>query len=179
VSERLGRDDLFWADRGVFNPPAAPHGAQATVDLRSNDAYADGILWFRPVTSAPDDGDEDDDNDNDDHACRDLVGNVAEFLCDSPVPPDGDVTGRAPSLRAAVVGGSALSPPELGYGRASPLSAAVRHRGFADVGFRLAFDAPTPSPADRIRSAIRSQDFMYRTGAGPADGPAPEGLPIF
>ncbi len=69
----------------------------------------------------------------------DLVGNVAEW-----VVRDGSGT-------VGVIGGSALSPPAWAVRLPHPV--ADPDRGWRDVGFRLAFDEPTP-PVERVRRTL-------------------------
>jgi len=74
---------------------------------------------------------------------RHIVGNVAEFVDDSPAGYDGSEERRW----FRVVGGSSLSAPEIPIEEAFPLvlneadSWMVLENTYPDVGFRLAFDA--------------------------------------
>jgi len=65
-----------------------------------------------------------------------------------------------------VVGGSALSPPELWNGKGKPFARGYpvvldeARAGLSDVGFRLAFTAPQESVAARIRRFVRRQGYL-------------------
>ena len=133
--------------------------------------YQDGVLWFRPVQTA-----------NDAAAFRDLVGNVAEFVYDDLAfwknvqsePPQSrarriseslsELVAARKSAVLAVIGGSALSPPQIAFDR--PLSLLGHPHSqitstYADVGFRLTFDAPAPSAKERMRELLLRQDYVY------------------
>jgi len=166
-----------WPDGGVFLPESftGKMGGEATVVADRDD----GALWFSPVGSGKE--------------FQHLVGNVAEFVLDRPArfeealaTLDGAqaeaVAGRftqfvrenADSLY--VIGGSALSAPELWNGRDRPfdraLPVAVKKHGldsYWDVGFRLAFTAPKETPADQLRRLLRKRGYL--TGPpGASDG---------
>ena len=62
--------------------------------------------------------------------------------------PEGVRRFAADNARAiAVIGGSALSPPELPLDKPLPVKPGA---AYADVGFRLAFTAPSRSLAERL-----------------------------
>jgi formylglycine-generating enzyme required for sulfatase activity len=152
-----------WPDAGAFHPPDAKVGEGGDGKLASQSD--DGLLWFAPVGS-PD-------------AFRHLVGNLAEFVLDEPARFDQRFKKPA-ALKAAavitflkqhaaalrVVGGSALSGPELWDGRDRPfhkpwpVDAAGSRDGYADVGFRLAFTAPRETPAERLQRILRSVGYL-------------------
>lgn len=108
-----------WPDDGIFVPRgvAVARGAEA----RAATAGSDGRLWFDEVDRA--------DRGN---RLKNLVGNVAEFVNDSPPRPGEPSRGA----RYGVIGGSALSPAEVEIGTAYPIDGLS---GYSDVGFRLAF----------------------------------------
>jgi hypothetical protein len=108
-----------WPDDGIFVPRgvAVARGA----DARAATPGSDGRLWFDEVDRA--------DRGN---RLKNLVGNVAEFVNDS-APRPGEPSRGA---RYGVIGGSALSPPEVEIGTAYPIDGLS---GYSDVGFRLAF----------------------------------------
>jgi hypothetical protein len=60
-----------------------------------------------------------------------------------------------------VIGGSALSPPELPTDRPLPLKPGS---AYADVGFRLAFTAPSRNLAERLEWALAGQGFVRPAG---------------
>lgn len=119
------RDQLPWPDQSIFSLQQVIPNKWNAEPVVSED---DGAVWFRPVPEP-------------DGKFHDLLGNVAEWL-------------KAPESASArdrfLIGGSALSPKEI-----EPT--AVQRRQipnavtYADVGFRLAFDAvggtaPAPEP---------------------------------
>ena len=125
-----------WPDEAAFrtrgdNPD--PTGADAKARPQT-----DGTLFFRKVNAAGA------------VTFRNLVGNVAEFVCDAPDafetwPDKGSVEGIRKFVQQYpgtlyVIGGSALSPPDAPVDRALPVPRA--DVGYADVGLRLAFTAP-------------------------------------
>jgi len=127
-----------WPDAGIFVPPGVKvaRGGDAAPAAEADD----GTLWFSPVGSGI--------------AFQHLAGNAAEFVFEKPQLLD-KARGSGPAQVAAlvkthrdtvrVIGGSALSPPELWDGRARPFATAwpvaETSEGYSDVGFRLAFTA--------------------------------------
>ena len=101
----------------------------------------DGHIWFEPVETGG-------------TKFHLLVGNVAEFVYSDK------------SMRTfAVIGGSALSPPELWDGKAKPFSEAypydkANRKEFSDVGFRLAFDAPQKSIIEVLNEAVAAAKYL-------------------
>lgn len=118
-----------YPDAGAF----VPVGREVAVegDALAVPGASDGVLYFQAVDGGGA------------STFKHLVGNVAEFVDDSPAGYAGSEETR--SYR--VVGGSAISPPELGTDQALPLvtdpldNFMVPTNTYADVGFRLAFDA--------------------------------------
>ncbi|MFW6108807.1 MAG: SUMF1/EgtB/PvdO family nonheme iron enzyme, partial [bacterium] len=103
-----------WPDAGIFLP------ADAQVAFEGNAGAVtdrdDGVLWFAPAAGSG--------------GFQHLVGNVAEFVFEAPGAFEaafgdrGDLTARAvrgfveqQAGKLAVIGGSALSPPEVWNGR--------------------------------------------------------------
>jgi len=155
-----------WPDNevsGAYWPKDRPRpGEPKVVD---ND---DGTLLFRKV-DAPGGS-----------TFLNLVGNVAEFVCNAPEAFDG-LPGRqtpdavaqfaasmvkAPKGASAtkasgklfVIGASALSDPSLDPIKPYPVSSPTEP--FADVGFRLAFTAPALTVAERLKWAIDEQQYL-------------------
>ncbi len=135
-----------WPDAGAFRPEGVEkrEGPDATAG-----AEDDGVLWFAPVDA------------DTDHTFRHIVGNVAEYVvddrdawgdaADQPAAM-ADALRRAGELvkdesRVRVLGASAISPPEAKADEPYPLPRRARG-GFADVGFRLAFTAPSEQLED-------------------------------
>lgn len=114
------------------------------------------------------------------HVFHDLVGNVAEFVIDEPwheseqlkVPhgPSGQkaladwFVAEHRLNEVAVIGGSALSPPQLDPCSPATLPADGQHLAFADVGFRLAFTDPRYAPTP-LQAAIRAARYVTATVA--------------
>jgi hypothetical protein len=162
------RRSAIWPDAGIFLPSdaAARQGADAA---RVTDAD-DGVLWFSPMGS--------------ESGLTDLVGSVAEFVHEAPdafeeafkEPSKPSATrlrefldGTARALK--VVGGSALSPPELWDGsadrpftRAYPAGLVKARQGYSDVGFRLAFTAPRVAPVSLVRRVLSDQGYLPELG---------------
>jgi hypothetical protein len=121
----------------------------------------DGYLWLRPVQAGPE--------------FSDLVGNVAEMVFDDPAKldalQDNTFDGLSRFLgenesKLFVVGGSAISAPELELG---PHPLAVK-TSYADVGFRLAFAAGHRSIVERLKDLMEKQEYVAL--AAPATAPA-------
>ncbi len=157
-----GATVVRWPDDGIFHPSGdqSPTGA----DARSRPEN-DGTLFFRKV-NGPGGG-----------TFRQLVGNVAQFLCDAADafdawPDKGSAEGIGRFLEqnpssTFVIGGSALSPPELPFDR--PLVLPRTDVGFADVGLRLAFTAPARSLKEKLKWALAGQQYLWKT---PTTAPA-------
>lgn len=122
------------ADAGAF-VPAGP--AQMTAAAHPWD---DGVLWFSPAAHDAN------------QAASHVLGNVAEFVTTVPweLPSEPEaaaalVAGQLKQLK--VIGGSALSHPEIDPHTPQELDPIDALEGFADVGFRLAFGAEKLSTA--------------------------------
>lgn len=117
----------------------------------------DGTLFFRPVGSPGG------------AVFPQLIGNVAQYVCDArehfeALPersaPEAIVDFLRRSPRSLfVIGGSALSPPELPVNK--PLAVTRPDQGYADVGFRLAFTAPARSLSERVKWALEGQPYLW------------------
>jgi hypothetical protein len=106
---------------------------------------------------------------------HDLIGNVGEYVMDVPVVLSEKVSVNPPLSGAeaaghvsdwfspqrlaavAVIGGSALSPPDLDPTKPYPLPKDANQ--FADVGFRLAFTDPISMP-NALREVIGQATFL-------------------
>lgn len=147
--EQKNVEARFWPDAGAFYPAGtrrpAP-GAGGLVDVN------DGTLWFTPVQIGGG------------TRFKNLVGNVYELV----------LTDAASPASLVVVGGSALSPRELGVDQPLKPDAAGLRAGWADVGFRMAFSvdgvvAQDPEAARRAAwSAIDSATYILEPAAVPA-----------
>jgi hypothetical protein len=156
-----------WPDRGAF-PGDPPPGTPATPAAAR--PGRDGAFLFRPVPS-------------NDGAFADLVGNVAEYVCEVP-----DAFARWNAKRTAegvkgflantasgddavavvaVIGGSALSPADVPPDK--PLPVTRTDRGFSDVGIRLAFTAPARDLAERLRYTLAGDEYVWPRPTASAD----------
>jgi hypothetical protein len=151
---------LPWPDADVFwpkdSPPESRKEAEKAVQAVSSD---DGSAWFADVNVGA--------------GARflHLVGNVAEFVYDDPNALErlADVSAKAVRAlldagpdRLKVIGGSALSPPDLKVDQAYTPAMDEAHRGFSDVGLRLAFSAPSESPADRLVKLAKASWYRLK-----------------
>jgi hypothetical protein len=136
--EVIRQDPYQWPDAGAFAPISGPppEGAQATAR-----ATNDGVLWFAPVGSGP-------------GPVHHLVGNVAEFTFRNwarmeSVAPTAAAIGAlmdASPEDLAIIGGSALSAPQIPIGQAQVVELLDAEEGYADVGARLAFSGKGTKP---------------------------------
>jgi hypothetical protein len=100
----------------------------------------DGILWFTRTSIGAG------------ARVKNLVGNVAEFVInDGPAMERTQATSAALSgmlerAGLAVIGGSALSDPQLAVDQAQTVSLFDSAEGLSDVGVRLAFNASGTAP---------------------------------
>ncbi len=142
-------EDAFqWPDNGAFLPNNPPVEGEA----RSR-ADNDGVLWFTRTSVGPG------------GRVKNLVGNVAEFVL-----TDGAAMERAGATSAslsgmleraglAVIGGSALSDPQLPLDQPQTVSLFDSAEGLSDVGVRLAFNAAGTAPPkepliERLRKLV-------------------------
>jgi hypothetical protein len=144
-----------WMDEEIFLP-APPTDAHIPTGVNARvRADNDGTLLFRPAGAG-------------DQTFHDLVGNVFVYTCDAadafgaladkgPAAIHQFASAHADSL--AVIGGSALSPPELPIDKSLPLPRP--DACYADVGLRLAFTAPPRSRAERVRWALEDQLYIW------------------
>lgn len=153
VQNRL---DPAWPDAGIFVPEKTKRSG------RDAEAVQPGVddqrLWFDKV------------NGDAGRTFHHLVGNVATFaLADrentdqllrrgNVRPQDARDLLQQPGV-LSVIGASALSPPEIDWNdpRPQPLNVryAQNHGGYADVGIRLAFSAPTDTLATYVLQNAR------------------------
>lgn len=154
-SQVVNKTSFQWPDANICLPgqgAAPPSGERATTRAEN-----DGVLWFAKTQS-------------DTGPMHHLVGNVAEFVVvDGPKLEAAAANVRAiePLLEQglAVIGGSALSPPELAIDKAMPVDLLMAEEGFADVGARLAFSATGTAPAresfaSRLSKAVTDEAFI-------------------
>lgn len=132
-----GHRDVPWPDAGIFWPVTMPpskrnEGQQARAAVNGED----GFLWFAPV-----------DVTLGGTVFRHLVGNVAEFTHD-PV-----------ANKTYVIGGSALSPPEVPPDQ--EFEVANLKQGYSDVGFRLAMTGDRP--ARRLDRLLQRENYVVYT----------------
>ena len=142
----------FESDRGAFPADASTASPKPSKHRTDND----GALLFRPAS----------DNDG---VFRDLIGNVAEYVCEVPDAfarwenkrtADGIKTFLTDTPDAiAIVGGSALSPADQPLDKPIPVTRI--DRGFSDVGLRLAFTAPARNDAERLKWVLAGEDYLW------------------
>jgi hypothetical protein len=146
-------------DADAYLPPQARVGVGAAA---KSYPHRDGTLFFRPAGGGGG------------RAFRHLVGNVAEFVCDASdafeqLPEKSALRVKAFAAEAAprlsVIGGSALSPPEVPYDVPHPVKPGA---AFADVGFRLAFTAPSRNLAEKLEWVLAGQGYLKPGGDGAA-----------
>lgn len=159
-----------WPDAGAFIPK------DAKVAIQQNARWfktRDDVLWFREVDV--DDG----------HDFHNLVGNVAEFVWDDPRAFETLADKSLASVRKLieqhadelhVIGGSALSAPELKFDQPLPVDLAETGNvpsawnGYADVGMRLAFSAPGTRP-QRLGWIVAAHPYLSRAASAPTTAP--------
>ena len=133
----LVEPDMFYPDAGVYWPASIPAAQRKTG--RDGEAWPnpadDGVLWFAKVV------------DDNQRVFQNLVGNVAEYvyedskaLADLKDPTIAQVkqllqTGG----NAKVIGGSAMSPPQVPVDQPQALANPAGNECYSDVGLRLAF----------------------------------------
>ncbi len=159
------RDPAYGLDDGAFARPAGPGrppvwSAAAVASLGVTTAAYPSTAAAYPVSDLEAGGfgfRRVDDLDGPGGVFHDLVGNVAELVVDVPTSTyeGGQPAATADAVRAwftparraavGVIGASLLSPPEVDPTKAYPLPSGGP-KGFADVGFRLAFTDPAAPP---------------------------------
>jgi len=126
----------LWPDAGIFVPEGVRVKRKDEAEVAAGEAL-DGLLWFARVDTDVDSSKG--------HIFKHLIGNVAELACEDVAAQDGLPAGEPPpeALQGAfrVIGGSALSPPQVKNTQAYPVT---RGGACSDVGFRLAFTATAP-----------------------------------
>ncbi len=162
VALHADRRHLDWPDAGIFLPVDVRVRSEGEAALVSGGD--DGHLWFAPVGEGS--------------GLRDVVGNVAEFVFEAPAAVETALAPQklsADAVRAvidqhgkqlAVIGGSALSPPELWdgrqrpFGQAYPVALDMMRDGLSDVGFRLAFSVPIEATVAKLKRLVRQQGYL-------------------
>jgi hypothetical protein len=153
------QDAYQWPDVGAFVPadaktkPAAGSAAKARPEN-------DGVLWFMPTDRGGG------------ARVHHLVGNVAELVVEdwkkfetTPPAPAG-VHDLLENVSVFVIGGSALSAPELAVDQPLAVDLFDAGEGFTDVGCRLAFDAtgtppPRQSHASRFLRLLGGEVYVF------------------
>jgi formylglycine-generating enzyme required for sulfatase activity len=143
-----------WPDEGIFPGAMSVSAAGRTATSRPGN---DGALYFQPVNATRG------------NVFHHLVGNVAQFVCDVS---DSDQLGATRTTAVGirqfieqfpkclyVIGGSALSAPELPLDKAQPVT--HTEEAYADVGFRLAFTAPSRTLAEKVKWAIGDPPYFW------------------
>jgi hypothetical protein len=157
------RPTTILPDEHIFVPDKSEVAKGPDAVVRA-DASDDGTLWFAEVDS------------DKDHVFHHLVGNVAEYVLEDPARgQEALVVGtklRAGEVQAflentkgaglAVIGGSALSPPEVKWDDPYPCKLLKARDAFSDVGFRLAFTASQPRLRSRVVELLKSEGGRLR-----------------
>lgn len=118
------------------NPVYPDHGSIRRQGLSADGRGGrnDGFPFFAPVESGAD------------GTWKNLLGNVAEWVLSDPVTGSDPIADSFEKVdrawRFAVVGGSAVGPPSIAGIDAEPI-ADHRNGSYFDVGFRVAFTAPS------------------------------------
>ncbi len=169
---RLGR---YWGDMKLFTSGGV--SARMGTTAKPVTTEVDRYLWYAPVGSGVG------------GPFTHLVGNVAEYTFDAgaaferqfKAPGSATIAGIEAFLadgankgKLAVIGGSALSPPGLWDGKHKPWGtaypvdpvAAAGSYGYADVGMRLAFTAPSRSQRQMTLEVLGAESG-YVTAATP------------
>ncbi|HET6249695.1 MAG TPA: SUMF1/EgtB/PvdO family nonheme iron enzyme [Tepidisphaeraceae bacterium] len=143
-----------WPDEGIY-----PIGSTLTAVGRSATSRPenDGALFFQLVSASGG------------LVFHHLVGNVAQFVCEASDAFDQLKEKKtAAAIRKFiedsprsidVIGGSALSPPELAIDKPQPVAHA--EDAYADVGIRLAFTAPARTLAEKVKWVVGTPPFIF------------------
>lgn len=141
--------ERFYPDAGVFWPSSI-NSDQRKVG-KDGEAWPgasdDGVLWFAKVGS------------DSQRVFQNLVGNVAEYVYEDP---KGIASLKNPTLaqvqqmlqansNVRVIGGSAMSPPQVRVDEPQTLKNPTRNDYYSDVGLRLAFLAGR----ERLQATLR------------------------
>jgi hypothetical protein len=158
----LQEHDRFLLDRDIFYPP----GANVDELKQRHSVWTDAQLGGGHLVNDSEDEQQLRTGDTalfraikywgmDGRGFHDLVGNVAELTLEDggssqSLAPDPGVietyfSKSENQARVRVIGGSALSPPELGFDQGLPVDFKQASNGYSDVGLRLAFTGPVTS----------------------------------
>ena len=156
---RLSAPEDYYPDAGAFWPKAAAQRLTGR-DARSQPGD-DGVLWLAPVANAKP------------GEFQGLVGNVAEFTFDDPAALakwQGDADELKALLAASadkirVIGGSAMSAPQIPTDVAQAVDYAEASAGYADVGLRMAFTAPAETVQVRLRRLLTATGYPVVAGS--------------
>lgn len=138
-----GSEQFVFPDAEAFLADGVPHSEDATVAPNAAD---DGWLWFEPAIEGA-------------RTFAHVRGNVWELVFNGAPeePASADQAGVRDLLRRrlrelSVIGGSALSPPEMPMEAPVPVIDSLV--GYSDVGFRLAFTATGTAAPQRSMGEI-------------------------
>jgi len=153
----IRKDPYQWPDAGAFTPESGkpPEGERAT-----SRPSADGTLWFAKVGSGP-------------GPVHHLVGNVAEltfsdwYKLETVAPSAAAIATLFDAQMDAlgIIGGSALSAPELPIDRPLPVDTITAEEGYADMGARLAFSGKGTKPpkqplATQVQAVLTDEAYL-------------------
>ena len=153
----LGASEPPLPDEGIFRPTTMKTTGNKSVVAPKASKHSDPALWFVPVTSESKD------------RFFHLIGNVAEYTLDfhNKAEREGDILVDdirnilfSAKEKLGVIGGSALSPPELEIDTPYFIDLDEAEYGYSDVGFRLAFTALPPTLATRWKLLLAGQKVL-------------------
>lgn len=154
---KLASYQVRWPDAGIFWPADVARASRKASESALPSAKSDdGTVWFAPVDSGAE------------QRFHHLVGNVAEFVHDQPDAIEGLSDSSAKGVAGFVsrtldhlyvIGGSALSPPEVVTDKPYQADLITCQQGRSDVGFRLAFSAPRRTLSQQL--AVLTKDLPY------------------
>lgn len=145
-----------WPSIGGFRTSAT---SPPELDSQPASSASDGVLWFEDVSSGGG------------QPFNHLIGNVAEYVTSQPIDRGDRVGsmsyGESQGLKGQlqVIGASAMTPPDVQPERPYPLPSVtdeVSKFGFADVGIRLAFPAPSVSLNRQLSDALSRATFAFK-----------------
>ncbi|HYE63421.1 MAG TPA: SUMF1/EgtB/PvdO family nonheme iron enzyme [Phycisphaerales bacterium] len=170
VADNIG-DDKFQA-KNIMNYPGSgimvlQNGAPVAAELDGSALTVnDGYLYFAPVNERRQGAEE--------PKFHHLIGNVWEFTHEAPLAAEALPQATYDSVMGLmgqgyanmrVIGGSALSNPQVGTTEPQEFKRTTARQGWADVGFRLAFSTGAGaggggSPKQRLLGMLQKTPYL-------------------